>query len=45
MVTLDNQMHGLQDEDKIELKEIVGMSSLNGTAQTIKGDVKKNAKK
>jgi hypothetical protein len=37
LLTLDNQMHGLEDGDKIEFKEIVGMSSLNDTTQTVKG--------
>jgi hypothetical protein len=31
-------MHGLEDGDKIEFKEIVGMTSLNGTTQTVKGN-------
>ncbi|XP_028399059.1 ubiquitin-like modifier-activating enzyme 6 [Dendronephthya gigantea] len=36
LLTLDNQMHGLEDGDKIEFKEIVGMTALNGTTQTVK---------
>jgi hypothetical protein len=31
-------MHGLEDGDKIEFKEIVGMTALNGTMQTVKGN-------
>ena len=38
LLTLDNQMHGLEDGDKIEFKEIVGMTALNGTTQTVKGN-------
>lgn len=30
-------MHGLEDGDKIQFKEIVGMTALNGTTQTVKG--------
>ena len=37
LLTLDNQMHGLEDGDKIQFKEIVGMTALNGSTQTIKG--------
>ncbi|CAB4019007.1 ubiquitin-like modifier-activating enzyme 6, partial [Paramuricea clavata] len=36
LLTLDNQMHGLEDGDKIEFKEIVGMLLLNDTTQTVK---------
>ena len=36
LLTLDNQMHGLEDGDKIEFKEIVGMTALNGTTQNVK---------
>ena len=41
LLTLDNQMHGLEDGDKIEFKEIVGMTALNGTTQAVKGVLRK----
>ena len=37
VLTLDNMMHGLEDDDKIEFLEVVGMTALNGTTQSIKG--------
>jgi hypothetical protein len=40
LLTLDNQMHGLEDGDKSGFKEIVGMSSLNDTTQTVKGNTR-----
>lgn len=36
ILTLDNQMHGLEDGDRIEFREVVGMTSLNGTSQPVK---------
>lgn len=36
VLTLDNMMHGLEDDDKIEFLEVVGMTALNGTTQSIK---------
>lgn len=43
-MTIDNEMHGLEDGDKIKLKEIVGMTSLNDTTQTVKGSFKLSLK-
>lgn len=40
ILTLDNQMHGLEDGDRIEFREVVGMTSLNGTTQPVKGNIK-----
>ena len=37
VTTLDNRMHGLQTSDKVAFKEIVGMTALNGSEQTVKG--------
>ena len=37
VTTLDNRMHGLQTGDKVTFKEIVGMTALNGSEQTVKG--------
>ena len=37
VTTLDNRMHGLQTGDKVTFKEIVGMTALNGSVQTVKG--------
>ena len=37
VTTLDNRMHGLQTGDKVTFKEIVGMTVLNGSEQTVKG--------
>lgn len=37
VLTLDNMMHGLEDCDKIEFLEVVGMTALNGTTQSVKG--------
>lgn len=36
VTTLDNRMHGLQTGDKVTFKEIVGMTALNGSEQTVK---------
>ena len=38
VTTLDNRMHGFQTGDKVTFKEIVGMTALNGTEHTIKGN-------
>ena len=37
VTTLDNRMHGLQTGDKVTFKEIVGMTVINGSEQTVKG--------
>ena len=37
VTTLENRMHGLQTGDKVTFKEIVGMTALNGSEQTVKG--------
>lgn len=37
VTTLDNRMHGLQTGDNVTFKEIVGMTALNGSEQTVKG--------
>lgn len=36
VTTLDNRMHGLQTGDNVTFKEIVGMTALNGSEQTVK---------
>ncbi|XP_073242373.1 ubiquitin-like modifier-activating enzyme 6 [Porites lutea] len=36
VTTLENRMHGLQTGDKVTFKEIVGMTALNGSEQTVK---------
>ena len=37
ILTFDNQIHGLEDGDQIEFREVVGMTALNGTTQSVKG--------
>ena len=37
VTTLDNRMHGLQTGDKVTFKEIVGMTALNDSVHTVKG--------
>ena len=38
VTTLENRMHRLQTGDKVTFKEIVGMTALNGSEQTVKGE-------
>ena len=37
MTSLEGAKHGLEDGDKVEFREVVGMATLNGTTHTVKG--------